>query len=95
VAEPWLLAVGFGYDTSPTSSATERSPVLPLGATFRYAGGVQYDWSKDLSVGMAYTLIDGGNAKINRTGGPLKGDLKGEYDTNFIHCSNLNFVYRF
>jgi long-chain fatty acid transport protein len=28
VAEPWLLAVGFGYDTSPTSSATERSPVL-------------------------------------------------------------------
>jgi long-chain fatty acid transport protein len=95
VAEPWLLMAGFGYDTSPTSSSSERSPVLPLGAAFRYAAGVQYDWNKDFSVGAAYTLIDGGSAKVNRTGGPLKGDLEGEYDTNFIHAFNLNFVYRF
>jgi len=55
----------------------------------------QYDWSKDFSVGAAYTLINAGSAKINRSGGPLKGDLEGEYDTNFIHAFNLNFVYRF
>jgi long-chain fatty acid transport protein len=95
VAEPWLLMVGFGYDTSPTSSSSQRSPVLPLGATFRYAAGVQYDWNKDFSVGVAYTLLDAGSAKVNRTGGPLKGDLEGEYDTNFIHAFNMNFVYRF
>jgi long-chain fatty acid transport protein len=95
VAERWLLAVGFGYDTPPTSSVTERSPVLPLGATFHYAGGVQYDWSKDLSLGVAHTLIDAGTGKVKGTGGPFKGDLKGEYDPNFIHAFNLNFVYRF
>ena len=95
VAEPWLLMAGFGYDTSPTSSSSERGPLLPLGAAYRYAAGVQYDWSKDLSVGLAYTLIDAGTAKVNKTGGPLKGDLEGEYDTNFIHAFNLNFVYRF
>ena len=95
VAEPWLLMAGFGYDTSPTSSSSERGPLLPLGATYRYAAGLQYDWSKDLSVGLAYTLIDAGTAKVNKTGGPLKGDLEGEYDTNFIHAFNLNFVYRF
>jgi long-chain fatty acid transport protein len=95
VAEPWLLMAGFGYDTSPTSSSSERGPVLPLGATFTYAAGVQYDWNKDLSVGAAYALIDAGSAKVNKTGGPLKGDLEGEYDTNFIHAVNLNFVYRF
>ncbi|MFO7708873.1 MAG: OmpP1/FadL family transporter [Desulfobacterales bacterium] len=95
VAEPWLLMAGFGYDTSPTSSSRERSPMLPLGAAFRYAAGVQYDWSRDFSIGVAYTLIDAGSAKVNRTGGPLKGDLEGEYDTNFIHAFNLNFVYRF
>ena len=95
VAEPWLLMAGFGYDTSPTSSSSERGPLLPLGAAFRYAAGVQYDWSKDLSVGLAYTLIDAGTAKVNKTGGPLKGDLEGEYDPNFIHAFNLNFVYRF
>lgn len=95
VADPWLLMAGFGYDTSPISSSSERGPTLPLGATFRYAAGVQYDWTKDLSVGVAYTLIDAGSAKVNRTAGPLKGDLEGEYDTNFIHCFNMNFVYRF
>jgi long-chain fatty acid transport protein len=95
VADPWLLMVGFGYDTSPTSSSSERSPVLPLGATFTYAAGVQYDWNKDFSVGAAYALIDAGSAKVNRPGGPLKGDLEGEYDTNFIHAVNVNFVYRF
>jgi long-chain fatty acid transport protein len=95
VADPWLLMVGFSYDTSPTSSSSQRSPVLPLGAIFTYSAGVQYDWSKDFSVGAAYALLDLGSAKVNRSGGPLKGDLEGEYDTNFVHAFNLNVVYRF
>ncbi len=95
VADPWLLMAGFGYDTSPTSSSSQRSPILPVGATFTYSAGVQYDWNKDFSIGMAYALIDAGSAKVNRSGGPLKGDLEGEYDTNFIHAVNLNVVYRF
>ena len=95
VAEPWLLMAGFSYDTSPTSSSSDRGPVLPLGAFFTYSAGVQYDWNKDFSVGVAYALIDAGPAKVDRSGGPLKGDLKGEYDTNFIHAVNVNFVYRF
>jgi long-chain fatty acid transport protein len=95
VANPWLLMAGFGYDTSPTSSSDERSPSLPLGAQYRYATGVQYDWTKDFSIGLAYTLINAGKAKINRSGGPLKGDLEGDSDPNFINAFNLNFVYRF
>ncbi|MGD2099636.1 MAG: outer membrane protein transport protein [Desulfobacterales bacterium] len=95
VAEPWLLMAGFGYDTSPTDSSSERGPVLPLGAQYRYATGVQYDWNKDFSIGAAYTLIDAGKGKINRSGGQLKGDLKGDYDPNIVHAFNLNFVYRF
>jgi long-chain fatty acid transport protein len=95
VADPWLLMAGFGYDTSPTSGSDERSPSLPLGAQYRYATGVQYDWNKDFSIGAAYTLIDAGKAKVNQSGGPLRGELKGDYDPNFIHAFNLNFVYRF
>jgi hypothetical protein len=64
-------------------------PVMPLGAAFRYAAGVQHDWNKDFSVGGAYTLIAAGTAKISRTGGPLEGDLEGKYDTNFIHAFNV------
>ena len=95
VAKPWLLMAGFGYDTSVTSSSDERSPILPLGAAIRYAAGVQYDWTKNFSIGAAYTLIDAGKAKVNQSGGLLKGELKGDYDPNFVHAFNLNIFYRF
>jgi long-chain fatty acid transport protein len=95
VSEPWLLMVGWAYDTSPISSSKDRSPALPVDRQFRYAAGVQYDWSKDLSVGAAYTLIDAGDCKINKEGTPSTGHLVGKYDPNFIHAFNLNFVYRY
>ena len=95
VAEPWLLMVGWAYDTSPIKSAKDRSPALPVDRQFRYAAGVQYEWNKDIALGFAYTLIDGGDCKINKEGGALTGELKGKYDPNFIHAFNLNFVYRF
>ncbi|MEJ2427306.1 MAG: outer membrane protein transport protein [Deltaproteobacteria bacterium] len=95
VAEPWLLMVGWAYDTSPISSAKDRSPALPADRQFRYAAGVQYEWDKDISLGVAYTLIDAGDCKINKEGGALTGELKGKYDPNLIHVFNLNLVYRF
>jgi long-chain fatty acid transport protein len=95
VAEPWLLMVGWAYDTSPIKSTKDRSPVLPVDRQFRYAAGVQYDWNKDMALGFAYTLIDAGDCKINKEGGPLTGELKGKYDPNLIHVFNLNLVYRF
>jgi len=95
VAEPWLLMAGWAYDTSPISSSKDRSPVLPVDRQFRYAAGVQFDWTKNFSVGAAYTLIDAGDCKINKEGTPFTGQLVGKYDPNFIHAFNLNFVYRF
>jgi long-chain fatty acid transport protein len=95
VAEPWLLMVGWAYDTSPIKSAKDRSPALPVDRQFRYAAGVQYEWNKDMALGLAYTLIDAGDCKINKEGGALTGELKGKYDPNLIHVFNLNLVYRF
>jgi len=95
VAEPWLLMIGWAYDTSPIKSSKDRSPTLPVDRQFRYAAGVQYDWSKDFTVGAAYTLIDAGDCKISKEGTPLTGQLEGKYDPNFIHAFNLNFVYKF
>ena len=95
VAQPWLLMVGWAYDTSPISSAKDRSPALPVDRQFRYAAGAQYEWNKDIALGFAYTLIDAGDCKINKEGGALTGELKGKYDPNLIHVFNLNLVYRF
>src|SRR5512139_503228 len=95
VAEPWLLMAGWAYDTSPISNSEDRSPALPVDRQFRYAAGVQYDWSKDVALGAAYTLIDAGDCKINKAGTPLTGELVGKYDPNYINVFNLNFIYRF
>jgi long-chain fatty acid transport protein len=95
VAEPWLLMIGWAYDTSPIKSAKDRSPALPVDRQFRYATGVQYEWNKDMALGVAYTLIDAGDCKINKEGGALTGELKGKYDPNLIHVFNLHLVYRF
>jgi long-chain fatty acid transport protein len=95
VADPWLLMAGWGYDSSPISSDSDRSPSLPLDRQLRYAGGVQYDWNENVTVGAAYTLIDAGKNRIKKTGNPVRGDLEGKYDSSFIHVFNLNFIYRF
>jgi len=95
VAEPWLLMAGWAYDTSPISSSKDRSPALPVDRQFRYAAGVQYDWSKDVAIGAAYTLIDAGDCKVNKQGTPLTGELVGKYDPNYINVFNVNFIYRF
>jgi long-chain fatty acid transport protein len=95
IAEPWLLMAGWAYDSSPISDDKDRSPVLPVDRQFRYAAGVQYDWSKAFSVGVAYTLIDAGDCKIDKEGTRFTGQLEGKYDPNFIHAFNMNFVYRF
>jgi long-chain fatty acid transport protein len=95
VAESWQFMLGWAYDTSPISSTKERSPAIPVDRQFRYAAGVQYEWNEDIALGLAYTLIDAGDCKINKKGGAVTGDLEGKYDPNYIHAFNLNFVYRF
>lgn len=94
ISKSWLLSAGFAYDTSPMSEEF-RSPSLPLDRTFRYACGIQYDWNKDVTLGFAYTFIDTGSAAIDKTGGPMQGNLQGSYDPNNVQAVNLNLIYRF
>ena len=94
IAKPWLLSLGFAYDSSPMSVAN-RSPSLPLDRTWRGAAGIQYDWSENVTLGFAYEYINAGSANINKTGGLLVGDLAGDYSPNMINVVNLNLIYKF
>lgn len=93
VCEPWLLSAGFAYDSSP-STESNRSPDMPFDRNFRYAAGAQYDWSKNLTLGLAYEFIDLGSAGINKEGF-LRGNLIGDYSTNNVNVVNVNLIYRF
>jgi long-chain fatty acid transport protein len=92
--EKWLWSVGFAYDSSPVDD-DDRTPDVPLDRQIRYATGLQYDWGKNVTLGAAYEYLDAGKAKIDQQGGPLQGDLKGDYKRNEIHFINLNLIWRF
>jgi len=92
--EKWLWSVGFAYDSSPVNKK-DRTPDVPLDRQLRYATGLQYDWGENVTLGAAYEYLDAGKAKIDQQGGPLQGDLKGDYKRNEIHFINLNLIWRF
>ena len=95
IAKPWLLSIGAAYDTSPADSAKKRSPALPFDRQYRFATGLQYELNPAVTLGAAYQYLDLGDAKINRTGGILRGDLKGKYKTNEIHFLGVNLIWKF
>jgi len=95
IAPPWLLSVGFAYDSSPFTEEN-RNPSMPLDEAFRYAGGIQYDWSEKLTLGLAYEYIYAGSGSLDRTNNPnYLGTLQGDYSPYNINVVNLNLIYRF
>jgi long-chain fatty acid transport protein len=95
LARPWLLSAGFAHDSAPVSKF-HRTPTAPYDETFRYAAGLQYDWSDRVTVGAAYEFLDLGAAEIaNLRRGPLSGTLDGDYSSNHVHFIALNVTMKF
>lgn len=94
VAEPWLLMLGFAYDSSPVKDKY-RSIALPIDRNYRYATGVEYAWSRDMTVGADYTFIDGGKNRVNNNRGPFAGNINGEFSHCYIHALGLNLNWKF
>jgi len=93
LARRWLLSTGFAHDSSAVSKF-HRTPNAPFDEQFRYGMGLQYDWSKDITIGAAYGFLNLGNAEIanlQRLGGTLQGD----YPKNKVYFIALNVVWKF
>jgi long-chain fatty acid transport protein len=94
-APKWLASCGASYDTSPIKHDYNRSPMLPLDRAIRYGAGLQYDINDDITIGGAYEFIDCGTARVDKQGGPLRGNIQGKYTKNYINVFNLNVVWKF
>ena len=86
--DKWLLQLGFAYDTSPVDSK-DCTPDMPIDRQIRYATGVQYQWSDQLSVGGQFVYADYGKAKIDND------LLKGDYKRNDILFFAVNANWKF
>lgn len=94
LAPPWLLSLGFAYDSSAASKAN-RIPATAFDRQLRYALGIQYDWHENLTWGLAYEFMDAGPAPIDTHRGPLAGRLVGDYSPNYYHFIATNIIWRF
>ena len=90
----WSVSAGVAYDTSPVSKSNRTVDML-LDRQVRYAVGLQYELSKDLTLGAAYEYMDAGDASVNQTGGPLNGDIKGDLDRADFHFFALHANWKF
>jgi len=78
ILEPWLVACGFAYDSSMLTSRT-RTPTVPVGEQWRFGMGAHYDWSRDVTLSLAYELAWSGNLDMDVSRGPLAGRVSGTY----------------
>ena len=90
----WILSAGVAYDSSPVD-AKDRTIDLPLDRQIRLGVGVEYLQRDDLALGCSYGYLNAGDAQLDQTGGPLTGDIKGEFDRNAVHFFNVNARWRF
>ena len=81
-APPVALVDGRGLrHLSRSMATTSVRRTCPWTARSASAQGFKYDWNDDVTVGLAYEYLDAGDAGIDQKGGPLQGDLKGDYGT--------------
>jgi long-chain fatty acid transport protein len=90
----WSVSAGFAYDSSPVSNSN-RTVAMPLDRQYRIGAGVQYQVRKNLILGGAYEYMDAGDAPVNQSGGPLRGDFKGDLDSSGFHFFVLNANWKF
>jgi long-chain fatty acid transport protein len=90
----WTLSAGVAYDSSPVDDK-DRTIDLPLDRQIRLGFGAEYEKREDLVLGISYVYLNAGDAEVDQTGGPLTGDIKGEFDRNAVHFFNVSARWRF
>jgi len=80
--KPWLLQTGVSYDSSPTS-ASRRTPNLPMDGQYRIGLGTIYHPTAFIQMGFSYEFLYLGEAKINNVSS--RGTLSGAYNKNYAN----------
>jgi long-chain fatty acid transport protein len=92
VSDPWLLSAGIAYDSSMLDDG-QRSPALPVGASWRFGLGAEYLLNRNLTLGGAYELVWGGDLSMDVNRG-LAGRVSGEYTGSALHVIALNLGWK-
>jgi Long-chain fatty acid transport protein len=84
----WQLSIGAAYDSSFVTEFT-RPVDTPIGATWRFGGGLSWAYSPCLSVDFGYEFATAGNLNVDHQGGPLAGRVVGTFKNAYTQFFNL------
>lgn len=94
-SEKWLLSGGVAYDTSAVDDEN-RTITLPIGQAWRFGLGAQYQVSRAVNLGLAYTFLWAGDMSVDQgTDVSLRGRVSGSYDNAWFSFITLNLTWQF
>jgi len=90
----WMLSCGLAFDNSAVGTPM-RTVNLPVGDQYRFGAGVQYAWSRKITLGFADEFMYQGELPVYQSAGPLRGTVAGQFTDTFINFFSLNLIYKF
>lgn len=93
----WLLNAGFAYDTSMVKDA-DRTVSLPLGETYKFGLGAQWQATEKYDVGFNYEFTWGGDLSVTQAAilpGPVasRGSVVGTFKDVKLHFFAVNLKW--
>lgn len=92
-AEDWLLSAGFAYDSSAVGDA-DRTLSLPMGEGYRFGLGAQWQVSKTVNLGAAYTFLWAGDMPVTQTSA-YRGRVSGGFNDSWFSFFTVNLAAKF
>jgi long-chain fatty acid transport protein len=94
-SEKWLLSAGVAFDSSAVNSEN-RTVTLPMGQAWRFGVGAQYQLSRAINIGAAYTFMWVGDMSVDQgTDTSIRGRVSGSYDNAWFSLATLNLTWKF
>ncbi len=88
----WTFTAGVGYDSSPVKNE-DRVVTFPLGETYRFGLGTQWQVKPAVKIGLAYEYSYSPDLSLNQVG-PLGGTVSGKYSTPSVHFLAFNLSWQ-
>ena len=87
----WLFSGGVAYDSSAVSDSN-RTVSLPMGESYRFGLGAQYQMSKKLEIGAALEFIWAGDMPVTQTS-TYRGKVAGFYDNAWFSFFSAHLTW--
>jgi long-chain fatty acid transport protein len=94
-SDKWVFSGGVAYDSSAVDSAN-RTVTVPMGQTWRFGLGAQYQLSKAINIGAAETFMWIGDMSVDQgSNTSLRGRVSGSFNDAWSSVTSLNLIWKF